>query len=164
MKMNQTTHGVRGFSLALAVSISVFALVGTANAQSQLGGDSGIAASPKARAQLYERKASLDTAPATVAAMACPKCEDTLVAQNDTNPKGSGSRTLMGQTTKLVSQHLCPGCGVEWVIAGTGKAKQSVAAHKCTSCGAEILSCCAKSIGTVATKGMENTIQIAPLK
>jgi hypothetical protein len=98
----------------------------------------------------------------TVVSMACPKCKDTWVAQADTNPKGLGARTLMGQTTKRVAQHLCEGCGSEWTTAGNEKAKHAVATHTCSGCGAGNLACCStKGSGDVATKGMGQKIQIA---
>jgi hypothetical protein len=71
----------------------------------------------------------------------------------------------MGQTTKSVVQHLCGGCGTEWTTAGNGKAKFAVATHKCSSCGAENLACCApKGVNDVATKGMGEKFQVAPIK
>jgi hypothetical protein len=84
---------------------------------------------------------------------------------SDTASKGSGARTLMGQTTKVIAKHLCEGCGTDWTVAGTGKGKQAIASHKCTACGAENLACCSGTgSSTTATKGMDQKIQIAPLK
>jgi hypothetical protein len=150
----------------LAVAISAFALVGAVNAQSQIAGEDGIAASPKVRAQLNERKARLQTTTVAVPSMACPKCKDAWVAQLDTNSKGSGARTLMGQTTKLVAQHLCSGCATTITVAGQGKAKHDVAAHKCDSCGSANLACCGTAKGSeTTTKGMEKeSVEIAPIK
>ena len=97
--------------------------------------------------------------------MACAKCKDAWVAHTDTSSKGAGARTLMGQTTKSVVQHLCGACGTEWTAAGDGKAKLAVATHKCSSCGAENLACCsAKGASDVATKGMGEKFQVAPIK
>jgi hypothetical protein len=144
--------------------VATFAAVAPASAQYRSTGD-GIAASPKVRAQMNERKASTAVVSTKAAVMACPKCKDAWVAQADTSSKGSGARTLVGQTNKLVARHLCDGCGADMSTAGAGKAKYVVAAHKCTGCGAENLACCApKGSNDVATKGMEEKIQVAPLK
>lgn len=164
--VNEITRMVRGSGLALGtILIAAFTAVAPANAQYKPTGDDGITASPKVRAMLDERRARTTPVSATVPSMACPKCKDTWVAQADTNSKGLGARTLMGNTTKLVAQHLCGGCGVDWAIVGTGKAKHAVATHKCSSCGSENLACCStKGSSDVATKGMGQKFQIAPVK
>lgn len=165
--LNKITRRVQGSGLALAaILIATVISVVPANAQYNPTGDDGITASPKVRAQLNERKAKATPVAATEISMACAKCKDTWVAQADTNSKGLGARTLMGQTTRFVSQHLCVGCSTDLAAAGTGKAKHTVATHKCSSCGAENLACCsAKAAGAaVATKGMEKQVEIAPLK
>ena len=150
--------------IAVLAGLALLAFASPTQAQYKATGDDGITASPKVRAQLDERKARLNTG-ATTAAMACPKCQDTWVAQADTNSKGLGARTLMGQTTKLVAQHLCPGCATAITVAGQGKAKYDVATHKCDSCGAANLACCGTAKGSdTATKGMEKKIEVAPLK
>lgn len=101
--------------------------------------------------------------------MSCAKCTDGAVYVADLNSRGLGARTLMTSgkalPTKPVAKHLCDGCGVEWRVEGTGKAKHDVAVHKCTSCGSEALACCSthKSDDT-ATKGMEKKFEVAPLK
>ena len=164
--LNEITRIVRGSGAALAtVLITAFMAAAPANAQYKPTGDDGITASPRLRAQLDERKTTTTAVSATAPSMACAKCKDAWVAQADTSSKGSGARTLMGQTTKSVVQHLCGGCGTEWTTAGNGKAKFAVATHKCSSCGAENLACCApKGASDVATKGMGEKFQIAPLK
>jgi hypothetical protein len=164
--VNDITKIARGSALAFASFLVVaFMATGSANAQYKPTGDDGITASPRLRAQLNERKASATLATTSTAAMACAKCQDGWVAVRDTNGKGLGARTLIGQTTKLVVKHLCDGCGTDWNVAGNGKAKQAVASHNCTGCGAENLACCSgKGSGAVATKGMDQKIQIAPLK
>jgi len=164
--VNDVTKMVRGSALAFASAlIATFITVAPANAQYRPTGDDGITASPKLRAQLDERKAGTRPLTATGPAMACPKCKDAWVAKADTNSRGLGARTLMGQTTTPVVKHLCDGCGADWSVAGTGKAKQTVASHKCTGCGAENLACCStKGGGNVATKGMGQKLEIAPLK
>jgi NMD protein affecting ribosome stability and mRNA decay len=163
---NENTRMVRGSGLALVtILIAAFTAVAPASAQYKPTGDDGITASPKVRAMLDERKARTTTVSAAVPAMACPKCKDTWVAQADTDSKGLGARTLMGKTTKLVARHLCDGCGVDWAIAGTGKAKHAIATHKCSSCGSENLGCCStKGSSDVATKGMGQRFEVAPVK
>ncbi len=164
--VNEITRKIRGSGLAVAaILIATLAAVAPANAQYRPTGDDGITASPRLRFQLDERRARTAPAVPTQPTMACPKCKDAWGAQADTNPKGLGARTLMGQTAKLVAKHLCNGCGTDWSVAGTGKGKHSVATHKCSGCGAEDLACCSpKGSGTVATRGMEQKVQIAPLK
>ncbi len=154
---NMLVAALAGLALALVAS--------SAQAQYKPTGDDGITASPKLRQQLDERSARTAPVAANVPSMACPKCKDTWVAQVDTNPKGSGVKTLMGKRTKLVAQHLCNGCGVDWAVAGTGKAKHAVATHKCSGCGSENLACCStKGTTDVATKGMGQKFEVAPLK
>jgi hypothetical protein len=159
---NELTRMFRGSGLGLAV---IVVATFTANAQYKATGGDGIAASPRLRQQLNDRAAQSTFIVAVAPAMSCPKCTDAWVAQADTSPKGSGARTLTGQTTKLVAKHLCEGCGAEWSVAGTGKGTKTVAAHKCSSCGAENLACCgAKGAGDAATKGMTQKPEIAPVK
>ncbi len=164
--VTQITTMFRGYGLTLVTMLIVaFAGVAPASAQYRPTGDDGITASPRLRAMLDERKARRKPVSATVPAMACPKCRNTWVAQPDLSPKGSGARTLMGHTTRLVARHLCDGCGTDWTIAGTGRAKRAVDTHTCSSCGSENLACCsAEGAGQVATKGMGQKFQIAPLK
>lgn len=160
------TKMVRSSALALA-SIAAAALMTTwsASAQYRPTGDDGITASPRLRAQLNERNASAKVVSTSTDTMACSKCKDGWVAVNDTTSKGAGARVLTGQTTRIVAKHLCDGCGSEWNVAGTGKAKQAVASHKCTGCGANNLACCSgNGAGNMATKGMDQKIQVAPLK
>ena len=160
------TRFIRSSGLALAtVLIAGLTSVSTANAQYKPTGEDGITASPKLRQQLDERRArsAPDVAPAPT--MACPKCKESWVEQANTDPKGSGVRALTGKTTKLVAKHLCNGCGVDWSNAGIGKGKHAVVSHKCSGCGAEDLACCSpKGSATVATRGMGQPVQIAPLK
>lgn len=162
----ELTRMVQGSGLALAaIVIATFVAVTPAKAQYRSTGDDGITASPRLRAQLDERRAKVTAVSATAVSMACPKCKDTWISQPDQNSKGSGARTLIGQTTKRIARHLCEGCSTEWATAGTGKAKLAVASHKCSGCGAENLACCStKGAGEVATKGMDKKIEVAPLK
>ena len=166
-RANRITVSFRGVGLALAVAfIAGLAVVNQANAQYKPTGDDGITASPRLRQQLDERRrAQTPTTSTTPSSMACAKCQDILVSQPNTESKGVGARAMTGNTTKLVAQHKCAGCGVDWSIEGTGKAKRSVATHKCSGCGSENLACCSeKGAGTVATKGMGKKLQVAPVK
>jgi hypothetical protein len=164
--MIKIARGVECSGLTLAaIFVAILMTAALANAQYRATGDDGITASPKLRAQLNERRTSATPASTTLVTMACAKCKDGWVAVGDTASKGSGARTLIGQTTRLIAKHLCDGCGAEWNVAGTGKGKQAVASHKCTACGAENLACCSgMASGTMATKGMDQKIQVAPLK
>ena len=150
--------------IAALAGLALSVLAGTAQAQYKPTGDDGITASPKLREQLDQRRARTTLGAAVAPSMACPKCKDAWVSQPD-NSRGAGARTLLGQNTKLVARHQCGGCGVDWSIAGTGKGKHAVASHKCSGCGAEDSACCSpKGSGTVATRGMGQPVQIAPLK
>ncbi len=159
MKTKDITRMIQGPSLAFAsVLVAAFMAVLPANAQD-------IAASPRVRAQMAERQATVAPVVSETSSMACPKCIEAWVAQVDTNPRGMGARTLMGQTTRLVVRHLCEGCGTQWTTAGTSKGLHAVASHKCTSCGADSLACCGSSAGSrAATQGMEKKPEIAPIK
>ena len=167
MKTNQITHRVRRLTLALAVSLSAFALASPARGQFyKPTGDDGITASPKVRAQLNERKARIATPAPAVATMACPKCKDQYVTVPVKGAKGGQILMAGGIPTQKIAKHLCPGCDTTISVAGVGKAKHDVAIHKCDSCGSENLACCSTSgAGNVATKGMEKkSVQIAPIK
>ena len=140
------------------LALSLFA--GTAQAQYKAVGDDGIAASPRLRERLdeYKRNHTPAATPAEIPAMACAKCKDKVTSRIDYSARGANKPTIR------VVTHLCEGCGTDWTITGTGKAKQAVASHKCTSCGAENLACCNTQGSTVATKGMEKQLDVAPLK
>ena len=152
---------------AALAAIAMFAFAGPVLAQYKPTGDDGITASPKARAHLDERRARLNTAPATVASMPCPKCKDKSVNVRKAHFKGAEALAAGGVPTEKVARHLCAGC--ESTIQTVGFSKQTkhdVVIHKCTSCGAELASCCNTTKGSeTATKGMEkNSVEIAPLK
>jgi hypothetical protein len=157
--MNTTNHITRfirssSFAFAAVLITGLVVTATSANAQYKPTSDHGITASPRLSEQLNERKGRIPTTSAALPAMACSKCKDTLVSGRNTEPKGAGAGTLMGQTTKLVAQHLCGACRMDWTIVGTGKAKQSVATHKCSAGGSENPACCSrKGSGAVATKG-----------
>jgi hypothetical protein len=159
------TRTIQRAGLAVAsIVVFTFMAVVPANAQYKPTGSDGITASPKLRAQLDERAVKAAPVLATTTSMPCPKCTDIWVARADTDSKGLGARTMMG-TSRRVAQHLCEGCSTEWASKGSGKGKQAVASHKCNGCGAENLACCSKmGASGVATKGMEQKFEIAPLK
>jgi hypothetical protein len=106
--------------------------------------------------------------PSNYQPMSCAKCTDTTVEVKDNEPtKGAAAKAQLagGVPTKLVSRHGCEGCGNEWKTTGHGKAKVTVAIHKCASCGSEDAACCnTKKGSTMATKGMEKNVKVAPLK
>lgn len=149
--------------------LAFFSFASPAQAQYKAVGDDGIAASPKLRDRLNERKGLSGAAlePSHSRPMACPKCKDSTARVRDYDGKGLGARALLagGPPTKLVATHLCEGCGTDWKSNGVGKARQLVATHKCTGCGADNLACCNTTKGsTVASKGMEKKFEVAPLK
>ena len=147
--------------IAALAGVALFSLAGSAQAQYKATGDDGITASPKHQQFLdeYKKNHSPAPAPAEIAQMPCPKCKDKVTTRVDYTARGANKPVIR------VVTHRCPGCGTDWIVTGHGKAKQSVATHKCTSCGAETVACCNTTKGsTVATKGMEKDITIAPLK
>ena len=151
----------------LAVTLIAGITIGSsANAQYKATGADGITASPKYRQQLDERRAQQAIKPPIVATMACEKCRDQLVSVPNREPKGSGARALIGNTTVPVAKHLCEACSVDWKVAGTGKARSSVAVHRCDQCGSANLACCAKTgaLNKLSTQGMEKATNTVPVK
>ena len=97
--------------------------------------------------------------PSDYKAMACAKCKDFVTERVDATARGANKPTV------LLSKHLCSGCETTIAVEGFGKGKHDVATHKCTGCGGENLACCDTKKGSnVATKGMEKTFEVAPLK
>jgi hypothetical protein len=139
MKTSRIPAMFRPSSLALA-AIAVLALASAANAQYKPVGDDGIAASPKVRQMLNERKASTAIAIAALPAMTCPKCAD--VRTTEVSRQAKGAEVLTG-VTKVTTRHTCAGCEVKWTVVGEGKGKHSVATHKCTADVPNNLVCCA---------------------
>ena len=140
MKTSLIPTILRTSSFAL-VATATIALTFASGAYSQYTpvGD-GIAASPKVRQMLNEKKASATIATEPAPAMACPKCAN--VRTSVLNRQAKGAETLAG-ATRIVTQHTCTGCEVNWVVVGEGKAKHSVAAHKCTAEVPNNHACCA---------------------
>ena len=156
-KTGITVWGSSFSFIMAAVASLVFA--GQVNAQYKTTGEDGIAASPKVRAFLTQKRAS--DAHVQMTSMTCPKCKDGFVSAADKDPKGLAARALMSAPSKLTARHLCDGCGVDWNVIGAGKAKQAVATHSCDGCGTGDLACCSRA---VASKGMGQKVDIAPLK
>jgi len=123
-----------------AVALAALALASTASAQYKAVGDDGIAASPKVRQMLNERKASATPAVAIVPAMACPKCADVLVTE--VNRQAKGGQVLAGTATQKVAKHTCTACETKLTVIGEGKVKHTVATHKCTAEVPNNLTCC----------------------
>jgi hypothetical protein len=141
MKTNRIPAMFRPLNLALAATaIAVLAVASSANAQFKPVGDDGIAASPKVRQMLNERRASTAIATAAVPAMTCPKCAD--VRTTEVSRQAKGAEILAGATTTAF-RHTYAGCEVKWTVVGEGKAKHSVATHKCTADVPNNLVCCA---------------------
>src|SRR5689334_10810699 len=114
----------------MATLLASLAVVGQANAQSQLTADNGIAASPKVQMQLAERKAQLNAAvpaAAVTAAHKCANCTDTLVTAVDKGTKGPN------HLVTKVFRHNCPACDTKIATVGTGKAAKDVATHSCNA-------------------------------
>ncbi len=128
------------FALA-AVALVALAFAGTASAQYKPVGDDGIAASPKVRQMLNERKASATPAVAVAPAMACPKCAD--VFTTEVNRQAKGGQVLAGTATQKVAKHTCTACDTKLTVVGEGKAKHTVATHKCSADVPNPATCCA---------------------
>jgi hypothetical protein len=145
MKTNRLSTILRPSCLALiATAIGALTLASAVNAQSKSASDDGIAASPKARQVLTERKASAATAAATAAApaMACPLCADVQTAK--VSPQAKGGEVLVG-AKQVAFSHACAGCETKIAVAGEGKARHSVATHNCSADVPNKLACCASN-------------------
>jgi hypothetical protein len=136
MKTNRIAKTFGASTLALATALlAAFTLADVASAQS-VGAD-GIVASPKLRQALNEKAAYAIVAKAP--AMACSKCAEVRTTQPS---QAKGAELLAGAATKVVIKHTCGGCDTKLAVAGTGKAKQTVATHTCTAAVANNLTCC----------------------
>ena len=124
-----------------AVALVALAFITTASAQYKAVGADGIAASPKVRQMLNERKASTAHALAVAPAMACPKCADVLTTE--VNPQAKGGEVLTGAATKKVAKHTCTACETKLTVVGEGKARHTVATHKCSADVPNPATCCA---------------------
>jgi len=141
MKMNQILTTLRSSKLLLTASaVAALTFIGAANAQNKAANDDGIAASPKVRQTLTERKTSANPAVAPVSAMSCPKCAEVLATQPNRHAKGA--EVLVGAKSTEI-KHTCSGCEVKWTVAGEGKARHSVATHTCSADVPNNKTCCA---------------------
>jgi hypothetical protein len=127
----------------MTVAIAALALTTAANAQYKPVSHDGIAASPKVRQMLNERKAAATPAVAVVPAMACPKCAD--VTTTETNPQAKGGEILAGTATKAVTRHACTTCETRMVVVGEGKGRHTIASHKCAADVPNPATCCASN-------------------
>ena len=134
--MKNTNHLVILTAVAL-----LLASAAPSKAQYRPVGDDGIAASPKVRQMLYERKAAATPAVAVVPAMACPKCADVLTTE--VNRQAKGGQVLAGTATQKVAKHTCTACETRLTVVAEGKAKHTVASHKCAADVANPATCCA---------------------
>jgi hypothetical protein len=159
MKTNHINKLARFVGMTVAIAW-LAGIAGAANAQN------GAKGGPSKLLELRGRGITPKTEkPSDHQTMSCAKCTDKIIQVRDTDSKG-GARALVSGAplTKSIARHGCDACGTDWAVVGIGRAKQSVATHKCTSCGAETLTCCnTKKSADEATKGMERTIQVAPL-
>ena len=155
MKTNNRIREIlRGSRLALVAVFSAFAMASQANPQYKATADDGVAASPKVRVQLNERKARANSSSASVE-MACPKCKDEYVRVSVKGAKGAQILMAGAVPTQKVAKHLCAGCETTIKVAGQGKGKHEVVSHECTSCGTQNIACCSsKGSPAVATQGM----------
>ena len=128
--------------IATLAGIALFAA--PVRAQYQAVGDDGIAASPKVRAQLNERKARLNpAAPTAGSRMACPKCKDQWITSPNRHAKGAQYLVSGAAPTTKVARHLCASCNTTVKVEGLSKqTKREVVTHQCASCGAVTLACC----------------------
>lgn len=128
----------------LIAALAVIALFAApVRAQYKAAGDDGIAASPKVRAQLNQRKARLNPATPALASMACPKCRHEWVTLPNRQAKPAQFLLSRGIPTTKVARHLCVGCNTIIKTQGLSKAtRRNVAIHECSSCGAQTLACC----------------------
>jgi hypothetical protein len=121
---------------ALATAVAALTLTTAAYAQYKPVGDDGIAASPKVRQMLNERKASTQVAPPT---MACNKCVDVRSAKLPAQAKGA---EILTGTKQVSYSHACASCSTKLTVAGEGKAKHQVATHTCSMDVVTTAGCC----------------------
>ena len=124
-----------------AVALAALAFASTGSAQYKPVGDDGIAASPKVRQMLNERKAAATPTVAVSPARACPKCADVLLTE--LNRQAKGGQFLAGTDTQKVVKHTCTACETKLAVLGEGKAKHTVATHKCAVDVPNPATCCA---------------------
>jgi hypothetical protein len=141
--MKDTNMKTNRMALMVATAFAAFTLAGAATAQYRPAGDDGIAASPKVRQALNERKASAAPVVATAPVMACPMCAD--VKTTEVNRQAKAGENLTGAATKVVFKHTCPGCDAKLTTVGEGKARHTIATHICTAAALNNMACCASN-------------------
>ncbi len=122
---------------AIVTTAAALTVSTAAYAQYRTAGDDGIAASPKVRQMLNERKAA---APAATPAKICNPCADVRTAR--LSPQAKGAEVMTG-AKQVTFSHACTGCETQWTVAGAGKAKHQGAAHTCAMSAASTAGCCA---------------------
>ncbi len=142
MKMNRLPEFTRPVALA-SLAIAALAFTGAAHAQFKAAGDDGIAASPRVRQALNERRASAAPAAVAAPAMACPNCADVTVVEP--NRQAKGAEVLAGTATKTITRHACAACDTRLTVVGEGKARHTVASHRCTADVPNNATCCASN-------------------
>ena len=141
MKENRTSKIAWPINLAaIVIAIAALNFTSAANAQSQATGDDGIAASPKVRQMLNERKVSVTP---LVPTMACPKCADVMITELNRNAKGG--EVLTGSSNRIVAKHACVACETTFAVVGEGKAKHTVASHQCVADVLNPATCCTRN-------------------
>jgi len=143
MKMNyrNTRSVTRSLLLTMALAAGI-AFIGSANAQYKVTGEDGVTASPRARAQIDERKATVPTPAVVSPAMACPTCKASATRKVDKTVRGANKPSV------LVTKHLCASCDTAIITTGVGKAKTDVARHSCTASGVKTAPCCTSGNGS----------------
>lgn len=135
--MNRIPAMLQSSKLVLTASaIVAMAFMSVAYAQY----NDGIAASPKVRQTLNEKKLPANPAAAPVSAMSCPQCAEVLTSQ--VNRQAKGAEVLVGAKSTQI-KHTCSGCEVNWTVVGEGKARHAVATHSCSADVPNNKTCCA---------------------
>lgn len=138
MKTNHIHTTVR-FTGLVAALLLIGGAVTTARAHGAKGG-AALLMPPTAPVSTSEDKA-----------MPCSKCQSEWTTRAEVTTKGT--KPVVAVIEKL----LCNGCVTKIETVGFGKAKYEVATHKCTAC-------CTASASGVATKAMEKTFVVGPVK
>lgn len=150
MKRSNTPFGLLGVCGIVALTLSL-TLLSAGNLAAQEKGATKL----MKRITAYQDVANLQDG--DTVAMACPKCK-TITLTIIKTEKGHIKTATPGQ------EHLCPGCEQKFVVVGEGKGKHDVVTHVCKKCGSKDAFCCVLRQGEEATKGMEQKLDVAPLK
>jgi ribosomal protein L44E len=159
MKTNENTCLIRSTVLAIAV-LGLLAAPYAANSQPVGGRGTSPSTSTKGAEQLLKlSRIQSETDLQSVQAgdtivMSCPKCKDIWVRVVEPTFKGGRATQVGAGTARMVSEHLCPGCGTTRVTSGHGKTKTTTLVHTCSQCGSEDVNCCVMKKGGGPTMGM----------